>query len=673
MRSCSVLAKKQQPTRDYDSVRYGVCGGCPAGCGIKAFFYQDTLVDIFGDEEHPLSKGSLCPKAFSLYQIHRHRNRLSAPCVRENIADAWTQVTWEEALDVLARRLDALGEEASLALPAAFNVPLDYSVGAGWCASVLPHACGPVGFIPPPLGMKGKLAAMFGIPGAALSMNSQRDWAMSRVILVVGGDMAAESPISFGPLEDARDRGSALLYIGACNGMTALRATEAMLVLPGTESAALGGVINILLRDGRIDEAFLAESADGLESLRGALAGMTPRQAARLCDVPEDQLERFAHLLGCKCPIQVQPMPTCDDDSLALCGALVALRGSIGVPGGGLNLHSVSPFRADAALFGNVGSEGKRLDTMLADNECRAVVGFGDWIASLPGGDSTRNALKACGLIVHMGCFDDASRALSHISLPAAHWSEYASLRDVSDTRALQWSDALFAPFGQSRTPLDIWTDMVARLVPSARVPWDTGPRKTAQHRMASFVLAAVLLTRGISIDTLDRGQCGLSGGIQWPCPQAEDAVFEQNRYIRGTIRGRNILFSASVPAGDKSRFATKNGRIRLDVIGPPPVREVCDGLVLVLAEQTPPTADEAVGSRGVPFVSLHPETALALNLGNGDVVCVKSTDAVVKAVVRVSWSARTKTAVLDPAFGTALLPVGQALLTTAVRVELVN
>ena len=77
--------------------------------------------------------------------------------------------------------------------------------------------------------------------------------------------------------------------------------------------------------------------------------------------------------------------------------------------------------------------------------------------------------------------------------------------------------------------------------------------------------------------------------------------------------------------------------------------------------------------SRGVPFVSLHPETALALNLGNGDVVCVKSVDAVVKAVVRVSWSARTKTAVLDPSFGTALLPVGQALLTTAVRVELVN
>lgn len=567
MRSDTVLAKKQLPTGCYDAVRYGVCGNCPAGCGIKAFFNQGTFIDIFGDEEHPLNKGSLCPKGLSLYHAHTHRKRLWAPCVRKKNTDAWTQVSWDEAFDTLAQRLASMGKEATLALPSSSHDPFDYYIGAEWYASVFPRVCGPNRFVPRPLGTKGKLAAMFGIPGAALSMNAQRDWAMSRAVLVVGGDMAAESPVSFGPLEDTRDRGAALLYIGAHNGMTAMRASEAMLVLPGTESAVLAAIVNILLHEGRVDEAFLSEFADGLETLRNEVSAMTPQQAARLCSVSEEQVKRFARILGHTLPVQVQPAASLDDDALALCGALVALRGCIGIPGGGLNLHAVSPFRT-GGLFGANDSSGKPLDEMVADKECQAIIGFGNWAGYLPGGNAIRAALNECGLLVHVGCFDDATRALAHISLPAAHWSEYASLVDVNDTRALQWRGALFEPTGQSRTPLDIWTGIAGRMNPDLRPLWNDMPRRTPQRRMASFVLSSTALTRGITVEALDRERCGLSGGIQWPCPDAEDAAFERSRYVCGTVRGNNILFAPCGKKRNGERLATRDKRIRLDAIG---------------------------------------------------------------------------------------------------------
>lgn len=680
MRSSSILAKKQQSMKKHSSVTYGVCENCSAGCGVKAFMDGTTPVDFFGDEEHPSSKGSLCPKGLSLYSTHDHAKRLLTPCLRERPGDAWTPVGWDEALDALTQRLQALGEDAALALPSSSHDPFDYRMGAEWCASVRPQTHGPAALTPQPLGSRGALTAMYGVPGAMLLMNAQRDWAISRVILVVGGDMAAESPVTFGPLEDARDRGNTLLYLGSSNGMTALRATESLIVRPGTEATALAAIIHVLLREKWIHQEFLAEYADGLEELRRKVADLTPPCAARICGVGEDRIEHFARLLGCKAPIQVQTAgyaaPFADDATLSLCGALVTLRGCIGVPGGGLNLGYASPFRTDVSLFDKKTAEPQRLDELLTGGTCRAVIGFGNWAAAIPGGEKIRAALKACKLVVHVGCFDDETRALAHISLPAAHWSEYASLVDGSATRAVQWRDTINMPAGQSRTPLDIWSAIVARLTAS-EAPWEPFPGRTAQKRLANFALASHPLTRGIIVDTLDRTTCGVSGGIQWPCGTPGDVVFENSRFIKGTVRGKNILFTAaSAWPGTASRFPTDNGRIRLAAVVVPPVgaapKTAPGKLSLVLTGQVlhAPNHPAIVRRNGLPFAGIHPETALRLGLANGDTVRISGADASIKAIARITWSAAPETVTLEPDCGIALLPAGQDVPTMDVHVE---
>lgn len=55
------MRKRQETLRNQDSVRRTTCCNCATGCGMKVFLKDNAVVDIFGDEEHLVNKGSLCP------------------------------------------------------------------------------------------------------------------------------------------------------------------------------------------------------------------------------------------------------------------------------------------------------------------------------------------------------------------------------------------------------------------------------------------------------------------------------------------------------------------------------------------------------------------------------------------------------------------------------------
>ena len=379
-----------------------------------------------------------------------------------------------------------------------------------------------------------------------------------------------------------------------------------------------------------------------------------------------EEIEKFASILSKKFPISVKPAASLDDEALAMCGALVALRGCIGVSGSGVNMPAVSPFRA-----GN--GEAASLEQLLLDGKCQAVIGFGDWASRLSGGERVQKALKACKLIVHIGSFDDATRAIAHVSLPAAHWSEYATLRDVSDSRALQWSGALLPAAGESRAPLDIFAAIVAAVAPEAQAPWAGADGEDDQQRMASWLLASSPLTAGITLADLAAAEHKSSGGVQWPCASAEDVKLEMSRFVRANIRGANVLFKAfSEWPGTSFRFPTENGRIQLGAVRAPKLAAAVGKgeMSLVLSGQVLHAVDHpAVVLRdGLPLASINPQTAAALKVKAGDKIVVSSGEAFVNASVRTSWSAQPGTVNMEPEYAAVLLPVGAA--TVAIKVK---
>ena len=86
------------------------CPYCSVACGILMYGLGDraknaktSVFHIEGDPDHPVNRGTLCPKGASLSDFIHSEGRLLYPEYRAPRSDEWQRISWEEALDKIAR------------------------------------------------------------------------------------------------------------------------------------------------------------------------------------------------------------------------------------------------------------------------------------------------------------------------------------------------------------------------------------------------------------------------------------------------------------------------------------------------------------------------------------------------------------------------------------------
>jgi formate dehydrogenase major subunit len=86
------------------------CPYCSVGCGIilhgmgdRAKNARTTIVHVEGDPDHPVNRGTLCPKGAALLDFVHSPNRLKYPEYRAPGSSEWKRVEWDWALDRIAR------------------------------------------------------------------------------------------------------------------------------------------------------------------------------------------------------------------------------------------------------------------------------------------------------------------------------------------------------------------------------------------------------------------------------------------------------------------------------------------------------------------------------------------------------------------------------------------
>ena len=86
------------------------CPYCSVGCGIIMYSLGDgaknvhaSIMHIEGDPDHPVNRGTLCPKGAGLLDFVHSKNRLKHPEVREPGSKEWKRITWDEAFTRIAR------------------------------------------------------------------------------------------------------------------------------------------------------------------------------------------------------------------------------------------------------------------------------------------------------------------------------------------------------------------------------------------------------------------------------------------------------------------------------------------------------------------------------------------------------------------------------------------
>jgi formate dehydrogenase major subunit len=96
-------------TESADRVVQSICPYCAVGCGqrvfVRAIGGKDTVTQIEGDPDSPVSRGRLCPKGAASKQLVTHSGRLSRVLYRRPYGTAWEPLTLEQAMDMIADRV----------------------------------------------------------------------------------------------------------------------------------------------------------------------------------------------------------------------------------------------------------------------------------------------------------------------------------------------------------------------------------------------------------------------------------------------------------------------------------------------------------------------------------------------------------------------------------------
>jgi len=82
-----------------------ICPYCAVGCGMLVGTNAGKVVNIEGDPDHPISRGSLCSKGGTLSELANTDQRVVRPRYRAPNSSEWEDISWDDALDRIARKI----------------------------------------------------------------------------------------------------------------------------------------------------------------------------------------------------------------------------------------------------------------------------------------------------------------------------------------------------------------------------------------------------------------------------------------------------------------------------------------------------------------------------------------------------------------------------------------
>lgn len=116
------------------------CTYCAVGCGMLLYSLGDgaknsvgKLYHIEGDPDHPVSRGALCPKGAGALDYVNSPRRVKYPEVREAGSSEWKRISWEEAIERIAKHMKA-DRDANFVLNNENGTPVNRWMTSGFLA-----------------------------------------------------------------------------------------------------------------------------------------------------------------------------------------------------------------------------------------------------------------------------------------------------------------------------------------------------------------------------------------------------------------------------------------------------------------------------------------------------------------------------------------------------------
>jgi formate dehydrogenase major subunit len=484
------------------------------------------------------------------------------------------------------------------------------------------------------------VALLEGIGSGAVS-NPVMDVTLADVVIVIGANPTVNHPVAATWIKNAVNNGTRLIVCDPRRSDLARMAHHFLQFKADTDVAMLNAMMNVIVTEGLVDEAFIAGRTIGYDELRKNVEGYTPEAMAPICGIDAATLRDVARLYArSKASMILWGMGVSQHvhgtDNARCLIALALMTGQIGRPGTGLhplrgqnNVQGASdagliPMMlpdyqhvgrpevrqrfeqawqlAPGTLDDQVGLTVVEVMHAIKHGDIRGMYVQGENPAmSDPDANHAREALAALEHLVVQDIFLTETAYLADVILPASAFPEKTGSFTNTD-RLVQMGRQAVNPPGDARQDLSIIQEVGKRL----GLPWDyqhvSEVFDEMRHTMPSI--------GGITWERLEREHA-----VTYPCMQEGDP-------------GQSVVFTDTFPReGGKARF------VPADII---PAAERPDAeypLVLITGRQLEHWHTGSMTRRASvldaiepdPTALVHPLDLAALGARAGDVVTLES------------------------------------------------
>ena len=339
-----------------DKVVESVCPYCGVGCQLT-FHVKDNKILVVEGRDGPANQGRLCVKGRYGFDYAHHPHRLTRPLIRRadapkdarasmdptRVMDVFREASWEEALAFAGGRLKDIRDQHGKRSLAGFGSAKGSNEEAYLFQKLVRTGFGSnnVDHCTRLCHASSVVALLEGIGSAAVS-NPVMDVMKAEVIVVIGANPTVNHPVGATWIKNAVKNGAKLIVCDPRRSDLARLAHHYLQFKPDTDVAMLNAMMNVIVTEGLVDEAFIGSRTIGYDELRQNVEGYTPEAMAPICGISAHTLREVARLYATsKASMILWGMGISQHvhgtDNARCLIALALMTGQIGRPGTGLH------------------------------------------------------------------------------------------------------------------------------------------------------------------------------------------------------------------------------------------------------------------------------------------------------------------------------------------------
>ncbi|MEW6777837.1 MAG: nitrate reductase [Bdellovibrionota bacterium] len=476
------------------------CGYCSVGCGMFVGVRDGKAVATRGDPDHPVNRGTLCPKGLTEHHTLAAPGRALRPLLR--IGEELKPVDWETAYETLVGRF--------LAIQRRYGNGAMGVLSTGQLVTEEFYALGKLvqlGFGTNNYDGNTTLCMASAVSGYKLSFGSDgppgayEDFELSDCVFLLGANPADNHPVLWDHLRRSKKR--LLIVADPRVTKTTVQADIHLPLKPRSDLTLLNGIAKILIDEGRVERASVEARASGFDALKKHLEKFPLERVSAETGLSKELILRAARAYGgAKAALLAWTMgvnhSTHGTLTVAAINNLALLTGNLGRPGAsalsitgqcnamgtretgfttgfpGYRKYDSEADRAEIASLWGVPEEtlpkarGMAYPDLIEGIIREKIKGL--WIigtnplVSYPNQELLKDALSRLEfLVVQDGYHPTPTTELASLVLPAAIWGEKEGTFTNSERRVSKVNKAVDPP-GEARSDFQIFLDVAERL-----------------------------------------------------------------------------------------------------------------------------------------------------------------------------------------------------------------